>query len=313
MKDLQAGQAAVASRIDTIDEDVHNQLAASKAEIGELHAVVEGLLSDQKIHSTQIATLQDDVIDKVDVRSLEPLRDTDRDLSKQIEDINSRMGKQLECLEAMVQKKADVSAVDIRAKQDELDAIAEELRKRCTASEAATIQRLRELSNAIAALRMGGGTEGPAGKEQEALAGFRVPVRCISCNRPKSPGTDHRRASPLREVSGTDGRVYGHMDTSQNDSGQRRRPKSAVSRAAAAANPFDRPASAGVRRPMTPETVTVEPLSEAQLLARYGIDPNPPGEAMPTNPIVRVPGTANEDAIYSGSPAPGIQVGRSRS
>ena len=90
------------------------------------------------------------------------------------------------------------------ASQDELDLVAEELRKRCTASEAATIQRLRELSNAIAAGGGGGGGGGNIGSgggayaDEDVPAGFRSPVRCISCNRPKSPGG--RNSSPPREI-----------------------------------------------------------------------------------------------------------------
>jgi len=313
INDLQEGQTSIASRIDSMEEEVRTQLDASKIQIDELAEVVERLQADMKSHNSQIANLQDDIIDKVDVRSLEPLRDTDRELQQRLDQINQALAGQLSDLESVVQMKSDVSAMELRAKQEDLDLIAEELRKRCTASEAATIQRLRELSNAIAALRMNGGGQGgePTEAEQDGLAGFRVPVRCISCNRPKSPGTELRRVSPPRELSGTDGHVYGHMDTARDR--QRRRPKSAVSRGVSS-NIVERPSSAGLQR-TSAETVQLEPLTEAQLLQRYGINPNPPpssghGVSQANSNPIRVPSSNDGLGSYSGSPLPGINVGR---
>jgi len=309
--DLEEGQTSVADRLGKVETKVNEQLEETGVKMARLQELIEELKANAEAHATLIHNLQDDVIDKVDVRSLEPLRDCDRALQKQLDEVQERMGRQLGQLEGMVQLKADVSTVEVKARQDEVDAIAEELRKRCQASEAATIQRLRELSNAIAALRMGGGAGGGGGSSEDGdtVAGFRMPVRCISCNRPKSPGTQ-RAISPARELSGSDGRVYGHMNTAQTPEGARRRPKSAVLRGTVNAERSPGPVGPIPRR--TQETVQLEPLSEAQLLARYGIDPNPPNQS--ANPI-RVPGHNGGNnpsgQYYSGAPSPGIRVGKS--
>jgi len=201
--------------------------------------------------------------------------------------------------------------VETLASQDELDLVAEELRKRCTASEAATIQRLRELSNAIAAGGGGGGGGGNIGSgggayaDEDVPAGFRSPVRCISCNRPKSPGG--RNSSPPREIRGDDGRLYGNMDRA-GEQAARRRPNSAVSRASNSAAALQkRPGSAGMRR--SAETIEIQPMSEAQILEQYGIDPNPPGgNNTGYGEAIKVPVGGN----YAGTPSPGINVGGKR-
>ena len=110
---------------------------------------------------------------QVDVQSLEPLRLKDHETLKQLQALEEASTSSLARLDTAVSAKAEASQVEHSATRQELELVAEELRRRCTASEAATIQRLRELSYAIAASQRGADASAdPDLQEGETPAGL---------------------------------------------------------------------------------------------------------------------------------------------
>jgi len=289
---LEAGLAGVSSRVLVLEDSLTEGFEKQEQALQLVGQQLQRLATDQNELLIKVANCQDDLIEKVDVASLEPLRAADRELMAQL----TQLGEELLSKMAEMAAKDHLTRDDLNhlVTQHNFENAGERTQRQLSVLDIG-LTRLAKMIKMMEKNMQNAPSTGDDG-DDDLFAGFMYPIKCMSCSRTKSPGK--RTTSPVREVIGTDGVLYGNTDcfvrprsartkpppgSPNSPTIRRNRPKSAAVTRSGTINEQRSTVSEPVV-PRLPEMKTVDPdISPDDLMAQYGIEPG--AVSMPSVPF----------------------------
>jgi len=210
IKGCEQSDTALHARIKHLED----RLAAMRQEKADWEAQMQAALQENRNEVTDmraiINRLVEEMDDKVDYRSLEPIRDNHKELRSHHDDLRGMLTIRVEGMERTLPHKADKTELESCALQFDLEQLAEELRRSSLKFEASTIARLKDLARMFEKWKEQGGAPSAGGASDVGIieapgAGVKLQMRCISCDQRLSPG---RGRGDTKSVEGSDGFLY---------------------------------------------------------------------------------------------------------